>query len=162
MNSSQVLAAMFMAVTSCTQAQANEHLLGTWRLVAFRAEVVETGQNIENFGKAPEGYLTYSRDGHMLVVMVKENRPKRADLKEMTDAERITLFNSLIAYGGTFQVNGDRITHNVDISWNENWTGTAQVRQFRIDGRRLTLTQAPQVGPDGRRATAVLVWERVQ
>ncbi len=53
------------------------------------------------------------------------------------------------------------MTHHVDISWNQSWTGTAQVRNFQVEGRKLTITVDPQVGFDGRRSTAVLTWEKV-
>lgn len=162
MNICRLVVALLVVTATSVSAQVNEQLLGTWRLVAFRAEVVETGESVETFGKSPQGYLTYSGNGRMLIIMVKEIRPRPIELARMTDLERVELFNTMVAYGGTFHVDGDRITHNVDISWNENWTGTMQVRQFRLDGRRLILTQAPQVGPDGRRVTAVLTWEKVQ
>jgi hypothetical protein len=31
----------------------------------------------------------------------------------------------MVAYAGTFKVEGSRVVHNIDISWNENWTGMA-------------------------------------
>lgn len=140
-----------------------EEFYGTWRLVSFTREVVDTGARTDIFGKAPSGFLTYSRDGRFLAILVKENRPKPADLAKLTDAERAELFKSLIAYGGTFTVEGNRLVHNVDISWNENWTGTAQRRTFRIEGRRLTISTDPAVsGLDGKRVTAVLMWEKIQ
>jgi hypothetical protein len=153
---------LLIATSSTTSAQSNDKLYGTWQLVSFTAQVVATGESVGTFGKAPQGYLSYGRDGRMLVMMVKESRPRPSDISKMTDAERLELFNSMVAYGGTFKVDGSRITHNVDISWNENWTGTMQVRRFQIEGHRLILTQDPQVGADGRRTAAVLTWERVQ
>jgi hypothetical protein len=157
-----VVGVLLIAAASSALAQVNEQILGTWRLINFSAEVVPTGENVEAFGNAPQGYLNYGSDGRMLVIMVKENRPKRTDLSQLTDADRVELFKSMVAYGGTFRVEGDRIIHEVDVSWNENWTGTSQVRRFRIDGRKLIIRQDPQVGPDGRRTSAVLTWEKVQ
>jgi Lipocalin-like domain len=98
----------------------------------------------------------------MFAIIARENRPKPTDLAKMTDQERAELFRTVIAYAGTFKVDGSRVVHNVDISWNESWTGTAQVRNFRIEGRRLIISVDPQIGPDGRQITAVLTWEKVQ
>jgi hypothetical protein len=162
MRISRAAGILLIVTASGTSAQANEQLLGTWRLISFTAQVVATGERVDTFGDAPQGYLNYTGDGRVLVIIVKEKRPKRSDLAQMIDAERLELFNTMVAYGGTFSVDGDRITHNVDISWNENWTGTAQVRRFRIEGGRLIITQDPQVGPDGRQTSAVLTWERAQ
>jgi hypothetical protein len=51
----------------------------------------------------------------------------------------------------------------VDISWNEAWTGTDQVRFYKLDGNILTITTAPNKSPiDGREGRGVLVWEKVK
>ena len=47
-----------------------EQIYGTWRLVSWTREVVETGERSEIFGKAPTGFLTYGRDGHMSAMIV--------------------------------------------------------------------------------------------
>lgn len=142
--------------------KATEELYGTWRLVSYTRQVVGTAESADLFGKAPHGFLNYGRDGRMIAIIVKENRPKPADLAKMTDQERAELFNTVIAYAGTFKVDGSRVVHNVDISWNENWTGTAQVRSLRLEGRRLIISADPQIGVDGRSVTPVLTWEKVQ
>lgn len=164
MKTARLLALLLLGATATAtataSAQPEDRLFGTWRLMGFTAQIVPTGENVSAFGNAPQGYLTYGRDGRMFVMIVKESRPKRSDLTQMTDGERLELFNTMVAYGGTFKVDGNRIVHEVDISWNENWTGTKQVRRFRLEGRELVLTQDPQVGPDGRRASAELRWER--
>ena len=139
----------------------SEELYGTWRLVSFSIQVVETGESSDLFGDAPYGYLNYGRDGRMYAIIVKDKRPNPSDLAKITEQECIELFNTVIAYSGTFEVDGGRVHHNVDISWNENWTGTTQVRNFRIEGRRLIISVDPQIGLDGRQATAVLTWEKV-
>lgn len=162
MNAATLVGILVLATTFSANAQANEELYGTWRLLSFTRQVVETGESADIFGKAPQGYTNYSRDGRMFAIIVRENRPKPTDLAKMTDAERAELFKTMLAYGGTFKLDGSRVVHNVDISWNENWTGTAQVRNFRIEGRRLIISIDPQVGSDGRRITAVLTWEKVQ
>ena len=98
----------------------------------------------------------------MSVIIVKENRPKPTEWLKMTDQEGAELFRTMNAYAGTFKVEGSRVVHNIDISWNESWTGTAQPRNFRIDGRTLTIRTDPAVSPiDGKQGTLVLVWEKV-
>ena len=136
-----------------------EQLYGTWRLVSNVREVVGTGERANIFGEGPHGFLTYGRDGRMSAIVVGENRPKPMDLAKLTDQERADLFKTMVAYAGTFTVEGDRVVHHVDISWNENWTGTAQARQFRIEGRRLVI-RGEQIGVDGRQIIAVLTWEK--
>lgn len=113
------------------------------------------------FGKSPQGFLSYGRDGRMSFIFARSDRFKPKDMTKVTDQERAELHRSMAAYAGTFKVDGDRVVHNIDVSWNENWTGTAQVRTFRIDARRLIISVDPQKGADGQMFTQVLVWEKV-
>jgi hypothetical protein len=156
------LVGVLVLVTSLSANAQVEQLYGTWRLVSYTRNVVGTGESVDIFGKAPHGFLTYGRDGRMSAIIVGENRPKPSDLAKLTDQERAELFKTVIAYAGTFKIEGSRATHNVDISWNENWTGTAQVRNFRLEGRRLIISTDPQIGVDGRQVTSVLTWEKAQ
>ena len=138
-------------------------LYGTWKLVSFTQRVVATGQTTDVFGKAPSGFLSYSPDGRMNAILVKETRPRRADMAQATTEERAQLFNSMYAYAGTFTVDGNTVTHHVDISWNENWTGTHQVRNIRLEGNKLYIATNPQAnGIDGTIMVAELVWEKVK
>jgi hypothetical protein len=49
----------------------------------------------------------------------------------------------------------------VDASWNQSWTGTTQVRQFRIEGKYLYIKTLPARNPlTGKESTSKLVWVR--
>ncbi len=50
---------------------------------------------------AQTGYLNYSSDGRMMVILVGDNRKAPAG-PVATDAEMITLFKSMMAYAGTY------------------------------------------------------------
>jgi len=150
-------------VTSTTAVAGDEQLYGTWRLVSFTRTVLATGETMDLYGKSPHGFINYGRDGRVLVLIVSDKRPKPADLAKMTDQERVELFKTTIAYGGTYSYDGKAIRHHVDISWNENWTGTDLVREVKFDGNRLILSTVPApASQDGKLVTAVLTWERVQ
>jgi hypothetical protein len=140
-----------------------EELYGTWRLVSWTRQVVETGERSDIFGQAPNGFITYTRDGRMSSIVVAEDRPKPPDLAKLTDPERAMLFKSMVAMAGTFAVEGSRVLHRIDISWNENWTETTQVRNFVIEGTRLTIRTEPAPSAiDGKTAIATLIWEKVR
>ncbi|MGH8611080.1 MAG: lipocalin-like domain-containing protein, partial [Gammaproteobacteria bacterium] len=79
-------------LTSINAASENEELYGTWRLVSFTQTIVATGETVDIFGKAPRGFINYGRDGRMMVLFVKDERPNPADLAKMTDQERAELF----------------------------------------------------------------------
>jgi hypothetical protein len=137
-----------------------EELYGTWKLISWTRRLLDTGETVAAFGKAPRGLLHYGRDGHVFWVMTKENRAKPRDLTALSDAERGELYNTLVAYAGTFTFDGDAATHHVEVSWNEVWSGTAQVRHLRFEGQRLVMTTNPQSGVDGRPSSSTFVWER--
>lgn len=146
-----------------SRAQVTDQLYGTWRLVSFTRTIVATGETTDIFGKAPSGFISYSRDRRMMVLIVKDERPKPTDLAKMTDQERADLFKTMIAYGGTYTFDGKTITHHVDISWNQIWTGADQLRNLKFEGRKVILSTNPQPSSiDGKMSTSVLTWEKVE
>jgi hypothetical protein len=152
-----------MLLLSPTIALAGENsVLGTWKLKSFVREVAATGEKINQFGEHPNGYISYSADGRMYAIVTMDNRIKPNDVNPTAD-ERTKLHQTMMAYAGTYTVQGDKVTHNVDISWNEAWTGSGQVRFFKVNGNTLTITAAPNKSPiDGREGRSIIVWEKVK
>ncbi len=139
----------------------NERLIGTWRLLAVVAEDVATGEKRDIWGADPQGYINYGPDGRMIVINARQGRKKPAGLAP-TPEEAAELFQGVLAYAGTYTVNGDEVTHHVDISWNEAWTGTDQVRLARFDGDRVHLSTRPNPDPvDGRMSVRTMTWEKL-
>ena len=67
----------------------------------------------------------------------------------------------MTSYGCTYDNDGNEITHRVDVSWNESWTGTSQTRVFRLDRNRLHLDTPPSPDPvDGAMSVRSMVWVR--
>jgi hypothetical protein len=143
-------------------AKANESdIIGTWKFTSFVREVVGTGERQNEFGDQPGGYITYQPDGRMFAVLVGSDRPKPAGTP--TDDEKIRLFGTLIAYSGAYAVEGDKVTHKIDVSWNQSWTGGDQVRFFKVEGNTLTITTAINKNPrDGREGRAIAVFTRAR
>jgi hypothetical protein len=140
----------------------NQELFGTWRLMSFTQKILATGETIDVFGKAPQGFINYGHDGRMMVLMVKDARPKPSDLAAMTDQERVELFKTMVAYAGTYTVYSSTVTHHLDISWNQIFTGADQVRNIEFDGCKFIMSTNPQPrSQDGQVAVSVLTWERL-
>ena len=98
----------------------------------------------------------------MYAILIKENRKAPAALVP-TDAERVDLYGGLVAYAGAYTIEGDKVSHHIDASWNQAWTGTTQVRQFRIDGNTLHIRTLPAKSAiTGRQSVSELVWTKVQ
>ena len=48
-----------------------------------------------------------------------------------------------MAYAGTYKLDGSTVEHSIEISMNEVWSGTKQVRTIKQDGERLVYTTLP-------------------
>ena len=80
----------------------------------------------------------------------------------MTDAERAELHKSLFAVSGRYRIEGSDLLINVDVSWNETWTGTELKRHVSLEGDKLFIETAPAPSPlhPGKTSVARLVFER--
>ena len=155
-----VIAVLLLIFTLPTKANEND-IVGTWRFTSFVREVVATGERQNEFGEKPDGYISYQPDGRMFAVLVGSNRPTPAGTP--TDDEKIRLFGTLIAYSGAYVVEGDKVTHKIEVSWNQSWTGGDQVRFFKVEGNTLTITTAINKNPrDGREGRAIAVFTRAR
>jgi Lipocalin-like domain len=138
-----------------------QHLLGTWKLIAAVREEIPSGIKTEFLGSTPIGYINYGADGRMLVLTVASERRKPAGSKA-TSAEVEALFRSMTSYGGTYTIDGNEITHHVDVSWNESWTGTEQKRIARFNGNRVYLSTPPSLDPiTGTTSVRTMTWEKL-
>ncbi|WCS28443.1 lipocalin-like domain-containing protein (plasmid) [Methylobacterium sp. NMS14P] len=137
-------------------------VVGTWRLAAATRRIVDTGETIDAYGgPRPTGWIHYGRDGRMMVVCAYEGRERPVANDKMSDADRIKLHKTFFAYAGTYRLEGDRVVHDIDTSWNEAWTGTSQVRHVAQENGRLVLTTVPfKFNVDGRMSVITLTWEK--
>ena len=142
---------------------AEDVLDGTWKLVSSKRTNTTTGETTDTFGSDPLGYIMYSKDGRMMVLMTRSDRPKPDSIDKITEEQRSRLFSSMLAYSGTYKFDGHIIEHHIDLSWNQVWSGTTQVRDIKKDGDRLIYTTRPAPSPiDGSMGFATLVWEKVK
>jgi Lipocalin-like domain len=125
------------------------------------SETTKSHERYNQLGDRPTGYLSYSADGRMSVIIVAGDRPiPLGDVP--TDAERVKLHETMIAYAGSYRIDGDRVIHHIDVAWNAAWIGTDQVRFFALSGDALTLRTPPSSSPvDGREGVGILTLERV-
>ena len=140
---------------------ADNDLSGTYKLVIEQRKIVDTGELVPI--PNPLGYITYGKDGRMLVLIVRKPRPRPESVGKITDQERADLQRTMTAYGGTYTFDGSKIEHHIDIAWNEVWAGTKQVRSVTRDGDRITLTTPPfPFHTDGKMSVNMMVWEKVK
>ena len=102
-------------------------LVGTWKMASCHRELIATGESIDYFGPNPVGYVSYQSDGRM-TALVLGDEPITPKGSVPTDEEKIALFDSMVAYAGTYTFDDEKIVHHIDASWNHTWTGTDLVR----------------------------------
>jgi hypothetical protein len=154
-------AALALAGLAPFPAVTQEDISGSYKLIVEQRKIVDTGEIVP----VPNllGYISYGKDGRMLVVIVRHPRPKPEALDKITDQQRQDLFRTMSAYGGTYSFDGKTIEHSIDIAWNEVWAGTKQVRTVTREGDRLTLTTPPfPFHTDGKVSVNMLVWEKMK
>jgi hypothetical protein len=136
---------------------AQPNIVGNWKLVSLLFEELATGNKTNPLGEHPKGYLIYTPEGRMMALGVHEKRraPK-------IDEDRIDLHKYMFAYSGRYTVEGEKVVHHVDVSWNESFTGTDQVRFVKLEGDILTIKTAPSKNPITglENVVGVLVWVR--
>ena len=132
-------------------------LAGVWRLKTFVSEDVQSGERKTVLGRRPNGCLVLTPSGRLFAMLTAR---KRAAI--VTDADRIAAYHSIIAYSGTYHVEGTMFTTTVDVAWDEGWVGTNQVRHYRIEGNTLYIENPPAPSADhgGRTMRFLLSWKR--
>lgn len=137
-------------------------VVGVWKLVSMTFEETATGAVSLPFGEQPTGHIIFTEGGHMMALGVGSGRTPLSGT-DPTDIERAALFKSMFAYSGTYRLDGNKVVHEVTVSWNQAWTGTDQVRMGEIVGNRLAIKSAPFMSPQtGREVVGAALWERLE
>ena len=56
-----------------------------------------------------------------------------------SDAEANDLYRTMIAYSGAYSIEGNKVRHKIEYSWNQAWTGTNQQRFVDVKDNQLTI-----------------------
>src|SRR5271165_4356121 len=107
-------------------------VVGTWEVVSYEMVSPTTGDRESTRGKIPPGYTIFTPEGRMMVLITNEGRNA-----PRTEQDRADLFQSMIAYAGTYRVEGDKWTTKVEVASNPALVGTEQERTFRLEGDQL-------------------------
>jgi hypothetical protein len=127
-------------------------LVGTWKLTSFVREVTATGERYNQLGEHPEGYLGYAVDGRMYAILVAGERVKPHE-QAPTDEEALKLYRSMIAYTGSYTIDGDKVTS----------ISPGMAHGPGAQGDTLTIKTEPNKSPiDGGEGVGILVWQKVK
>jgi hypothetical protein len=149
------LSLFFLAKPS--NADDKDRLLGTWKLLSAVHEDVATKERKQVYGEHPNGYIVFTPEGRVFVILTADGRKV-----PQTEQERAAALISMSAYAGKYRLEGDKFITKVDVASNEAWKDTDQVRLYRIDGNKLYIETAPFSAPTfgGSMVRGILAWER--
>jgi len=137
-------------------------IVGVWKVVSIETKEVQSGKITRPLGDQLTGTFTFTRGGNFSGMVFRTDR-KPPVAPNATDAERVALFNSLVAYNGTYQTEGDKLVMKIESSHIQAWNGTERVLAIQISGRRLTGRSAPlKAASTGLEVVAENVWERLE
>jgi hypothetical protein len=133
---------------------------GLWKLVSYVVEFQSTGAIEPVMGEHPTGYVNFGDNGRVFFVLTGDGRKPAK-----TDAERAQLLGTLVAYTGTYRVEGDKWITKVEVAWNPEWIGTEQSRNFKLEGDKLQVLTPWRLMPnwaDKGLSRSIITFERSQ
>ena len=136
-------------------------LLGTWRQLSGTMVETESGEQKSNLSAAPNGYVNFCADGRLILLSTDSARKPPAG-QVPTAAEAEALYRSMIGYAGSYKVEDNKVTYDLDVAWNQSWAGSKQVRFWEVNGDRLTVTTPEIVNPlTGKLSVFKLTFQKV-
>ena len=138
-----VVLVLFVIAAQPGFAEDRAQVHGVWKLVAYEVEIQATGQKEPVMGKNPTGYVIFIPEGRVWFILTGEGRKPAKTVEE-----RAALLGSLVAYTGTYRLEGDKWITKVEVAWNPEWVGTEQSRSFKVDGDRLQVLTPWRVMPN--------------
>ena len=110
--------AEFIASSAGVLGQANDKLVGTWKLVSA-SSTTSAGERSESpYGPSPAGFLTYTADGRVTALISYGGRKILS--VGASPEEQAEAFNTFLAYTGRYALSGDKVTHHIEISSIQN------------------------------------------
>jgi hypothetical protein len=111
------------------------------RMIGTRRVEEETERKAARpvFGDNPSGVITYTSDGRMSTFHCQFKKKACCRGRTVTDAEAADLYRTMVTYSGAYAVNGNKITHKIEVSRNQAWSGADQQRFVEIKDNQLTI-----------------------
>jgi len=152
----RLIFALILVLLIVTPSLGQQSVVGTYKLVSLTAKADD--KPYEPMGKAPHGYLVITPT-HFIYFITSENRKFGTSVNE-----KAALLDSLVAYAGTYRVEGDKFLQNMEVTWSEGEKGKTRVTTLELSGNRLTLKTGPIPFPrdPSKMFINVQVWEKIE
>jgi hypothetical protein len=132
---------------------ASNLLLGTWKLVSFQIETEDSSERRDVYDTHPLGVLVLTERRFTALLTASD---------QSHDADAAALFDRMMAYSGHYRVQADKIITFVDIAWHPAWLGTEQIRFFKLDDNKLSISSLPLQHPKfpDQLVRGIVVWQK--
>jgi len=136
-------------------------LVGSWELTHWDYTVDGAHRGFV-MGEDAQGQILYTPEGRMSAILMQAARPTfdvggfHQGSAEQREAAALTY----VSYGGTFDVEGDRVLHHVAYALFPDWIGTDLVRVVSWEDDQLVLTAVPETTSTGKTVVNRLFWRR--
>jgi len=136
-------------------------VVGVWKVISIETKEVVSGKAVRPLGDVV-GTFMFTRGGRFSGMVFSVNR-KAPAAANATEAERVALFNSMVAYNGVYQIDGNKLILTIDNSHIQSWNGTQRPLTVEISGTRLMGKSAPlKASTTGLDVFAEVVWEKLE
>ena len=138
----------------------NKDIEGLWNLLSMEQRY-DDGRVLYPFGRNVEGRIYYGADKSMFCAIQKRGRTPFSTGKQWTadDSEKARAYDDYLTYCGRYEMDGDTVTHHIEISLYPDWIGKQQARKIQLVNNLLHITARLEDGtPEAR--TSLLTWER--
>jgi Lipocalin-like domain len=157
------IALLVVALTfawSATAQDLHSSLVGLWKVTSVANKLVPSGEIVHPFGEHPSGNELFTQGGHVMFSMFGEQR-NVAGRPNTAEVDRAALFNALVAYTGTYKVDGSKVIVHFEASANPGMSDRTYVAE--LSGNKLMLTSEPFTsGITGQRIITIRTFERLE
>ncbi len=152
----------FIALSAGIFGQANDKLVGTWKLVSASSTTTAGEPSKAPYGPSPVGFLSYTEDGRVSVLISYGGRKPLSvgGAAPALQEEQAEAFKTFLAYAGRYTVSGDKVTHHIEISSIQNYVGKDLVRGIKFQSDQIALV-TPPTPVNGKMQTVELIWQRL-
>ncbi len=136
-------------------------LQGSWELTHWDYTVDGEHRGFV-MGEDAQGQILYTPEGRMSAILMQANRSpfEVTGFHQGTPQQRDEAALTYVSYGGTYEVQDDRVVHHVAYCLFPDWIGTDLIREVSWEGDQLVLTAVPETTSTGKTVVNRLFWKR--
>jgi hypothetical protein len=136
-------------------------LFGAWKLKSLETRGSDRSVSYP-WGKETLGYVIFSPEGYFCVAIMNADRKRFSsqDMKGGSVEERANAADSYLSYCGPCEIEKGKFRVKVEVSLFPNWIGGVQERNYKIEGKTLSVSSTPTL-VDGKEQVGYLIFERV-